>query len=99
MNRFRLVILAVVVISLLTGAVASAATLEDRVQALEQRVDRLAGTGLVLFLYGAFCALWAQRTRRSAWGWFFFGLFLAPVATVVLLRKNARESHPSSPGS
>jgi len=97
MKHRRLLLLALVVVSLLAGSVAGAQTLEDRVQTLEKRVDGLASTGLVLFLYGVFCALWAQRTKRSAWGWFFFGLFLAPIATAVLLHKNARDNELSGP--
>lgn len=70
-----------------------AQTLEKRVQDLERQVDRLATSGLVLFLFGVFCALWAQETNRGAWGWFFFGLFLGPIAAVVLLQKNAKEKN------
>jgi len=46
---------------------------------LERRVDEIeSGTaaGFGLFVSGILCALWAQFTRRSAWLWFFFGLFL-----------------------
>lgn len=50
-----------------------------------------ATVGFVTFLFGIFCAYWAQITRRKAWGWFFFGLFLAPIAGVILLYKNAKE--------
>jgi hypothetical protein len=49
----------------------------------------LASTGIVFFLFAIFCAYWAQTTGRSAWLWFFFGLFLAPIAGLVLLYKNA----------
>lgn len=68
-----------------------AQTIEDRVQDLERQVDRLATTGLVLFLFGVFCAFWAQETGRSAWGWFFLGLFFGPVTTIVLLAKNSKK--------
>jgi hypothetical protein len=44
--------------------------------------------GYVNFLFGIFCANWAKNTNRSAWGWFFFGLFLAPIAGLVLVSKN-----------
>jgi hypothetical protein len=50
-----------------------------------------ASVGFVTFLFGIFSAYWAQMTSRSAWGWFFFGLFLAPIAGVVLLHKNSNE--------
>jgi hypothetical protein len=50
-----------------------------------------ASVGFVTFLFGVFSAYWAQMTSRSAWAWFFFGLFLAPIAGVVLLHKNSNE--------
>ena len=83
---------AVLVVTLVVPEV-GAQTLEQRVQALERQVDRLATTSLVLFLYGVFCALWAQRTGRSAWGWFFLGLFFGPVTAIVLLAKNAENTN------
>jgi hypothetical protein len=49
-----------------------------------------APVGLVVFLFGIFCAYWAQTTNRSAWLWFFLGFFLAPVTGLVLLFKNRR---------
>lgn len=51
-----------------------------------------ATVGYVNFLFGLYCAQWAQNTNRSAWGWFFFGLFLAPIAGLVLVSKNNSES-------
>lgn len=74
-----------------------AQTIEERVQGLERQVDRLATTGLVLFLFGTFCAYWAQEKDRGAWGWFFFGLFLGPIAAVVLLSKNAQDRKKAEP--
>jgi hypothetical protein len=50
-----------------------------------------AQVGFVTFLFGIFSAYWAQITGRNAWAWFFFGLFLAPIAGVVLLYKNAKD--------
>jgi hypothetical protein len=49
------------------------ADLETRLSRVEHRgyqTDQGAG-GVAIFLCGAFCALWAQQTRRSAWLWFF----------------------------
>ena len=83
---------AVLVVTLVVPEV-GAQTLEQRVQSLERQVDRLATTSLVLFLYGVFCALWAQRTGRSAWGWFFLGLFFGPITAIVLLAKNAENTN------
>jgi hypothetical protein len=52
---------------------------------------RNAGAGGALFLAGAFCALWAQNTGRSAWLWFFLGLFFNVITVIVLLVKNSNE--------
>jgi hypothetical protein len=53
--------------------------------------SKYASVGFVTFLFGIFCAYWAQTTNRSAWAWFFFGLFLAPIAGLVLLYKNTND--------
>ena len=45
--------------------------------------------GYVNFLFGIFCAYWAQATNRSAWFWFFMGFFFAPITGIVLVAKNA----------
>ena len=50
-----------------------------------------ASVGLVGFLFGVFCAYWAQTTDRNPWLWFFFGWLLAPVAGLLLLWKNAND--------
>ena len=47
--------------------------------------------GPVLVLFGAFCALWAQNTGRSAWAWFVLGLFFSIITVLVLLSKNSRD--------
>jgi hypothetical protein len=62
--------------------------LAARVARLETRVDRGAGTALA-FLFGAFCALWAQNTKRSAVQWFFLGAIFSVIAVLVVLAKNA----------
>ena len=64
-------------------------TLEARVARLESRVDRASAAGVVAFVCGAFCALWAQNTRRNAWLWFFLGLLFSVITLVFLLNKNA----------
>jgi hypothetical protein len=43
---------------------------------------------LVFFLVGIFCAHWAQNTGRSAFLWFFLGLFFAPLTGLALLVRN-----------
>lgn len=67
--------------------------LEYRVSTLEQRIRDVGDQGLVLILFGAFCALWAQNSGRNAWLWFFVGLFFSIVAVFVLLAKNSGDIH------
>ena len=51
-------------------------------------------------LFGAFCALWAQNTRRNALLWFLFGAVIGPIAALVVLFKNRNvESRPLPPAS
>ena len=45
-------------------------------------------TGSLVFLFGAFCALWAQNTGRNAWLWFFLGVMFHVFAVAILLYKN-----------
>ena len=53
-------------------------------------IGNYASVGLVQFLFGIFCAYWAQTKGRSAWGWFFLGLFFAPITGLVLLSENQK---------
>jgi len=50
-----------------------------------------ASVGLVFYLFGIFCALWAQNTNRSPWLWFFMGWLFAPITGLVLLYKNSED--------
>lgn len=52
-------------------------------------MEGYAKTGLVFYLFAIFCAQWAQNTGRSAWTWFFLGLFFAPITGLFLLSKNS----------
>jgi len=56
--------------------------------------SNFATTSMVFFLFGIFCAYWAQTTQRSAWLWFFLGWFFAPVTGVFLLYKNSQGHQP-----
>jgi len=47
--------------------------------------------GGAAFLCGAFCALWAQNTKRNAWLWFFLGLIGSAITILVLLAKNSND--------
>lgn len=96
-----------VIIVAIAIALAFTAPLYARDGDLESRVDRLerkvkdTNTGLIVWLFAAFCALWAQNTRRSAWLWFFLGLFFNVITVLVLLYKNAedrtRAAAPATP--
>jgi hypothetical protein len=56
-----------------------------------------ASVALAQFLFGIFCAYWAQTTNRSAWLWFFLGWFFAPITGIVLMYKNTRETPTENP--
>ena len=55
-----------------------------------------ANTGMVFFLFGIFCAYWAQSTNRNAWLWFFCGWIFAPIIGIVLLVKNSQDEEEDS---
>ena len=54
-----------------------------------------ASVALVHFLFGIFCAYWAQTTGRSPWRWFLLGFLFAPITGVILLRENGRRNSAS----
>ena len=68
-------------------------TLQYQVGDLQQRLSSQtdSGGGVLLFLFGVFCALWAQNTGRSAWLWFFVGFLFNVLAVIVLLMKNSND--------
>jgi hypothetical protein len=71
----------------------------QRVAQLESRVSNLESGGFtfhgdqgaVLWLFGVFCALWAQTTGRNPWLWFFLGMFFNVITVLVLLSKNSND--------
>lgn len=78
--------------------------LKQQMKVLDERIDVLSSgskpnpsfsvnsdvsTGGVAILFGAFCALWAQNTKRNALLWFFFGAIFNVIAVLVLLYKNS----------
>jgi hypothetical protein len=87
-TMFVLVLLATA--SVIHGQAQTSTDVESRITKLERKIDDSSG-GVALFLFGAFCALWAQNTGRSAWLWFFLGLFFSVITVVVLLVKNAND--------
>ena len=54
-------------------------------------VGTVSSTGSAFFLFGLFCAYWAQTTGRQPWLWFFLGWFFAPITGIVLLYKNDQD--------
>jgi hypothetical protein len=67
----------------------SAKETSGQVAYLQTSVNQVSGGGALVFLFGVFCALWAQNTGRSAWFWFFMGLFFNVITVIVLLEKNS----------
>jgi hypothetical protein len=65
------------------------AELERRVHDLPPPIVRNGPDGGVFFLFGAFCALWAQNTNRNPWLWFFLGLIFNVFTVIALLIKNS----------
>jgi uncharacterized MAPEG superfamily protein len=65
--------------------------LEQRVNAAQREAQEAATAGGASFLFGAFCALWAQNTSRNAWLWFFLGLFFSVITVIFLLYKNSSD--------
>ena len=94
----RSVLLLIVFPVLVPGAVRADEATDRRIAQLEKRLEPVPGPveqhgsdGGVLFLFGAFCALWAQNTNRNAWLWFFLGLIFSVITVLVLLVKNAED--------
>ena len=56
-----------------------------------------AGGCSLAFLFGAFCALWAQNQGRNAWLWFFLGFFFNIVAVLFVLILNMPAPHRPVP--
>jgi hypothetical protein len=53
--------------------------------------NKYIGGGILLFLFGSFCALWAQNTRRDPWLWFFLGLIFNIIAVLGVLIRNRED--------
>ena len=47
-----------------------------------------ANISLWIFVFGVFCAIWAQNTRRNAWLWFLIGCVFNVFALLAVLRCN-----------
>lgn len=65
----------------------------NQIETQSRRASSRAALGafaLVLFLHGAFCALWAQGTNRNAWGWFVLGMCFHLFAVLAVLYLNSQ---------
>ena len=71
--------------------------LEHQVSNLKNDIKDVSSVGITLFLFGAFCALWAQNSGRSAWLWFFLGVFFHIITVIALLIKNSSDQKPRNP--
>lgn len=52
--------------------------------------NTIRNNGLVLVLFGIFCAWWAKKTGRNAWLWFFLGAIFHVFTGIALLSKTER---------
>ncbi len=93
-----LCLVATLVVAFIPAYACAQKTVQERVEDLENRVDQLdrsleskSSIGAVLFLYGVFCALWAQNTGRNPWLWFFTGALFNVITVIVLLVKNSND--------
>jgi hypothetical protein len=75
------------------------AGLQSQVASIPSSVQSHGSDGGVLFLFGDFCALWAQNTNRNAWLWFFLGLIFSVITVLVLLTKNSEDRKRRRPKS
>ncbi|MGH7453854.1 MAG: hypothetical protein ACRENG_21060 [bacterium] len=66
-------------------------TLRSDLEDLKSDLRDKGEQGFVLFLFGGFCALWAQNTRRNPWLWFFLGALFNIITVIVLLNKNSND--------
>ena len=64
---------------------------DRRLDDVEDDIKDKASIGLVLFLFGTFCALWAQNSGRNPWSWFFLGAFFNFITVLVLLSQNSQD--------
>ncbi len=69
--------------------------LENRIARVESTIDDFWHAGIVMILFGTFCALWAQNSGRNAWLWFFLGAWLNIITVLVLLSKNSGDREAS----
>ena len=66
-------------------------TLEQAAGSVSSLRNQAAGGCGLGMLFGAFCALWAQNTRRNAFLWFLLGAIFSVITVMVLLYKNSQD--------
>ena len=102
-----LILLSVILLSAISDksfAQEEVAALENRVAQLERqvksqsaelsRLEEIAtNVAPLAFLFGAFCALWAQNTGRNAWLWFFMGAIFNIITVLFLLGLHKRPEY------
>lgn len=54
-------------------------------------MNEMGAPGLALFLFGIFCAYWAQNSGRNVLLWFLSGAVLGPIAGLGLLYLNRKD--------
>ena len=63
---------------------------ESRANVEDFRLRNIVNAALVMFLFGAFCAIWAQNTRRNPWLWFLYGFLFTLLTVLIILRANPK---------
>lgn len=58
---------------------------------VENRTRKIVNAILLMFLFGAFCVIWAQNTGRNVYLWFLAGFVFTVFAVLIILWLNPRE--------
>ena len=65
--------------------------MEQGAAAQERLIRNVVNAVLLMFLFGAFCTLWAQQTDRNALLWFLLGFAFTLFAVLYILWRNPRK--------
>ena len=69
---------------------AQLAIMQLRSAEFQSRTWNVLNAAVLMFLFGAFCAIWAQNTDRNAWLWFGAGFLLTFVTVLYILWLNPK---------
>lgn len=58
---------------------------------VENRTRKMVNAVLLMFLFGAFCVIWAQNTGRNVYLWFLAGFVFTVFAILAILWLNPRQ--------